>query len=130
MAVAVVTICLGYMFAQNYEPPARQDRMWPNVPPAAATVMSIIGINVGVFMLWKFPPAWKLLNRYFLSVAAYPYALSVVGSVFSHQAFKHLATNMIILWFLGTRRESSPGVRLRQFRRQLTENNLRYDSSR
>lgn len=97
---------LSYVFAEIYTAPARQDRMWPDVPPAAATVVALLGANLAIFTLWKFwPPAWRLLNRYFISVPLYPHALSVVGSIFSHQQFRHLATNMVILWFIGIRRE-------------------------
>lgn len=80
--------------------------MWPNLPPAAATVGAIIGINVGVFALWRaWPPAWRLLNRYFISVPAYPRVFSLVGNVFSHQTITHLGINMFVLWIFGTRRE-------------------------
>jgi rhomboid-like protein len=82
--------------------------MWPDVPPAAATVIAIMGINTAIFALWKIPPAWRLLNRYFISVPLYPYAVSVVGSIFSHQQLRHFATNAIILWLIGLRRESFP----------------------
>ena len=68
--------------------------------------MAIIGANIVVFCLWKtWPPAWRLLNRYFISVPLYPNAFSVVGSNFSHQQLKHLTMNMAILWFIGTRRK-------------------------
>lgn len=68
--------------------------------------MAIIGTNVGVFLLWKLcPPAWRLLNRHFITVAAYPRPLSLIGNVFSHQTVNHLALNMVVLWFVGTRRE-------------------------
>lgn len=79
--------------------------MWKDLPPAAATIMGLMATNVGVWLLWKLPPAWRLLNRYFISVPLYPYAMSVVGSVFSHQQFKHLLTNTVILWLIGLRRE-------------------------
>lgn len=78
--------------------------MWRDVPPAAATVFGIMGVNVAIYLLWKAPPAWRLLNRYFISVPLYPYAMSVVGSIFSHQQLRHLATNTLILWLIGTRR--------------------------
>lgn len=77
--------------------------MFPDIPPAGATIMALIGLNLGVYLLWKFPPAWKLLNRYFISVPLYPYPLSMIGSVFSHQLLKHFAINSAILWFIGTR---------------------------
>lgn len=79
--------------------------MWPNTPPAAATVAGLIGLNLAVFGLWRIPPAWRMLNRYFLSSALYPRALSMVGSAFSHQKFMHLAVNMTILFYLGPRGE-------------------------
>ncbi|KAL4954595.1 hypothetical protein BDW69DRAFT_139079 [Aspergillus filifer] len=105
----VLAIALLYGFAAIYRPPARQDRMWPNTPPAAATIATIIGMNVAVWLLWKVPPAWKLLNRYFLNVTANPRVLSLAGSVFSHHTFKHLTVNMLALWLLGTKTHDDIG---------------------
>ncbi|KAL4785101.1 hypothetical protein BJX76DRAFT_325592 [Aspergillus varians] len=100
----LITLGLCYGFAVTYEPPAKADRMWPSLPPAAATAAAIIGINVGVFALWRaWPPAWRLLNRYFISVPAYPRVFSLVGNVFSHQTITHLGINMFVLWIFGTR---------------------------
>ncbi|KAL4930061.1 rhomboid protease PCP1 [Aspergillus undulatus] len=99
----LLTLGLCYGFAVTYHPPARADRMWPDIPPAAVTVAALIGMNAGVFVLWHFPPAWKYLNRYFLSVAVNPHVFSLIGNVFSHQKFWHLATNMFVLWCFGTR---------------------------
>ncbi|KAE8145913.1 hypothetical protein BDV25DRAFT_60304 [Aspergillus avenaceus] len=103
LAVTLVTFSLCYLFATNYQPPGKADRLWPGIPPAAATIMAIIGTNLGIFLLWKIPPAWKLLNRYFITIAAYPRPLSLLGSVFSHQTVTHLAVNMTVLWCVGTR---------------------------
>ncbi|EIT79065.1 integral membrane protease of the rhomboid family [Aspergillus flavus] len=104
LSITLVTFGLCYVFSNNYQAPAKADRLWPDVPPAAATVMAIIGTNVGVFLLWKLcPPAWRLLNRHFITVAAYPRPLSLIGNVFSHQTVNHLALNMVVLWFVGTR---------------------------
>ncbi|KAL1967541.1 hypothetical protein VTN77DRAFT_3056 [Rasamsonia byssochlamydoides] len=104
LGVTLLTIGISYVFAEIYRPPARKDRMWPDVPPAAATVIALLGANFAIFALWRiWPPAWKMLNRYFISVPLYPHALSVVGSTFSHQQLRHLATNMVILWFIGIR---------------------------
>ncbi|KAJ5657235.1 uncharacterized protein N7484_000884 [Penicillium longicatenatum] len=101
-AIGVLGCC--YVFAQNYEAPARKDRLWPNVPPAAATVGAIIGANVAVTLMWKYvPPAWRLLNRFFVIVPFYPSAVSMIGSTFSHQTWRHLSTNMIVLGIMGTR---------------------------
>lgn len=100
----IITLGLCYVFAQNYEAPARQDRMWPDIPPAAATVGAIIGANLAVTFLWKYvPPSWRLLNRFFVIVPFYPSALGVLGSTFSHQTWRHLATNMMVLGLMGTR---------------------------
>ncbi|KAE8136183.1 hypothetical protein BDV38DRAFT_284185 [Aspergillus pseudotamarii] len=104
LSITLVTFGLCYVFSNNYQAPAKADRLWPDVPPAAATVMAIIGTNIGVFLLWKLcPPAWRLLNRHFITVAAYPRPLSLIGNVFSHQTANHLALNMVVLWFVGTR---------------------------
>ncbi|KAL4868164.1 hypothetical protein BDV12DRAFT_170172 [Aspergillus spectabilis] len=99
----LLTAGLCYAFAVTYERPAKADRMWPSLPPAAATVAAIIGINTAVFALWKiWPPAWRLLNRYFISVPAYPRVFSLVGNIFSHQSVTHLTVNMLVLWVFGT----------------------------
>ncbi|KAK2787004.1 hypothetical protein FQN52_007446 [Onygenales sp. PD_12] len=104
LALTLLTMALCYAFAQYYTPPARQERLLPNTPPAAATILGIIGANVLIFAMWKAcPPAWRMMNKYFISVPMYPYAASIAGSIFSHQRISHLAGNMLILWFIGTR---------------------------
>ncbi|RHZ66229.1 rhomboid protease PCP1 [Aspergillus thermomutatus] len=103
LALTLLVLGLSYAFAANYEAPARADRMWPDTPPAAATAFAIMGANLAIFLLWKFPPAWRTLNRYFINVAFKPHPLSIVGNVFSHQQFRHLAMNMLMLWFIGTK---------------------------
>lgn len=104
LTVAVVT--LAVLFAQNYKQPSRKARLWPDLPPAAATVITLISANVAVFVLWRLPPLWKFLNRNFLVVPAYPYSMSMLTACFSHQAFAHLLANIIPLWLIGTRRTS------------------------
>ncbi|KAF3480294.1 presenilins-associated rhomboid-like protein [Arthroderma uncinatum] len=104
LGVVALTLGLCYLYSETYEEPKREQRLWSDIRPAAATVVTLVGLNVGVFVLWKFvPPAWRLLNRYFVSVPCYPHAASVVGSVFSHQQFRHLGSNMLVLWFIGMR---------------------------
>ncbi|KLJ08535.1 hypothetical protein EMPG_16029 [Blastomyces silverae] len=105
LCITLLTMGLCYILAENYEPAPRQERLMPNTPPAAATVIGLIGANVLIFAMWRaVPPAWRMLNRYFISVPLYPYSISIVGSIFSHQQFRHLGANMLILWFIGTRR--------------------------
>ncbi|PGG96265.1 rhomboid-like protein [Blastomyces parvus] len=104
LCITLLTMGLCYIFAENYKPAPREERLMPNTPPAAATVIGLIGTNVLIFAMWRaVPPAWRLLNRYFISVPLYPYSISIVGSIFSHQQFRHLGANMLILWFIGTR---------------------------
>ncbi|WEW55673.1 rhomboid superfamily protein [Emydomyces testavorans] len=110
LAVAILTAGLCYIYAETYQPPAREHRILPMFPPAAATAIGLIGVNVTIFLMWKaFPPSWRLLNKYFISVPLYPYAFSTLGSVFSHQQIRHLGANMFILWFIGTRLHDEVG---------------------
>ncbi|KAL8872399.1 MAG: hypothetical protein Q9174_001965 [Haloplaca sp. 1 TL-2023] len=99
MTIGVVSLCI--MFAQNYIPTSRAARLFPDVPTAAATIGALILINAGVWFAWHVP-IWRFMNKYFLLFPAYPYAVSIVANNLSHQAFKHLAINMISLWFIGT----------------------------
>ena len=105
----VAVIAVAVLFAQNYKQPSRKARLWPDLPPAAATLLTLVGVNVTVFMLWRLPPLWKFLNRNFLVVPAYPYSVSMLAACFSHQNFTHLLTNMIPMWLIGTRRMSALG---------------------
>ncbi|TVY22251.1 Rhomboid protein, mitochondrial [Lachnellula hyalina] len=101
--VVLGTLIGAYVFTQVYTPPAPSARLFPDVPPSAATVAGIILMNIGVFALWRFPPAFRFLNMHFILVPGYPFASSMLGNVFSHMAFSHLAFNMGVLWFVGTR---------------------------
>ncbi|KAI1077161.1 hypothetical protein F5B20DRAFT_583653 [Whalleya microplaca] len=101
MTILVCAACAG--LAMTYSPPKRSERLWPDVPPAAATCLTIIGLNLLVWTLWKYPPAWPMLNRYFLVIAATPRPLQLVASMFSHHSFSHVAVNMLVLWFFGPR---------------------------
>ena len=101
--VTFVTVGLSIFLAQNYIPPSRRARLWPDFPPAAATIFALVGINAAIFLAWRVPPFWKFLNRTFIVTAAYPHAKGIVGGIFSHQSLKHLALNMVFLWIIGTR---------------------------
>ena len=99
----VFVVGASILFAQNYVPPPRRARLWPDTPPAAATVMTIIAMNVAVLMMWRLaPPMWGFLNRYFLMIAGWPRPVSLLGNCFSHQHVPHLAGNMVTFWFIGT----------------------------
>jgi rhomboid-like protein len=99
--LVVSGLCLVY--AEFYQPVKRADRWWPDIPPAAATVGSLILLNLLGWGLWKIPPIWGPLNRYFLIVAATPRAATMVSVMFSHQSFVHMLQNIAFLWFVGVR---------------------------
>jgi len=101
-AVTVAVVALSILFAANYTPPSRSARIWPEIPPAAATIFAIIGMNCVVFLLWRIPPLWKFMNKTFLVAPVYPYSRSMLGASFSHHQFDHLFANCFCLWLLGT----------------------------
>ncbi|KAG7292410.1 hypothetical protein NEMBOFW57_002445 [Staphylotrichum longicolle] len=94
-------LCLAY--AEFYKPAKRADRLFPDIPPAAATVGTLILANVACWALWKIPPMWRFLNQYLMIVAATPRAATMFNAMFSHQSAFHLLQNMAVLWFLGVR---------------------------
>ena len=103
-ALWTLLVCLiSYYASQNYTPPPNEARLFPDIPPAAATVGGLIAANVFVFSLWHVPRMWRLLNRYFIHVPVWPYTLSSTACVFSHQKASHLIPNVIVLWIFGVR---------------------------
>ena len=100
--LTATVICFCIMFAQNYSPPSQAARLFSNSSPAAATMSVLVGLNCFVWLGWRWLPLRRLMNRVFILVPAYPWASSMIGSLFSHQAFRHLVSNMIALWFVGT----------------------------
>ena len=98
--VAFVT-GLCYLYASTWIPPKRSERMFPDTGLAFATVGGIIATNLFIYVLWKFPPAWRILNRYFVTVPGMPVPISLLGNVFSHNQLKHLTINMLWLLILG-----------------------------
>ena len=98
----LVTVACCYVLAEYYIPPARATRLFPDTPPAAATVLTLIGMNVAVFIAWRIPPLWRFMNKHFILVAGQPRVTSLLGAMFSHHQFLHLAVNMTVLWLIGT----------------------------
>ncbi|KAK3336045.1 hypothetical protein B0T19DRAFT_395845 [Cercophora scortea] len=108
----VVALFVGFLvtFATFYRPPSRADRLFPDIPPAAATVGTLIAMNLLVLLAWRIPPCWGFLNRYFLVVPATPRPLGIIGAMFSQQQFlSHFLTNMATLWFFGVRLHDEVG---------------------
>jgi rhomboid-like protein len=101
--VVLGTLVGCYVFTQVYTPPKNSARLWPDMPPSAATVAGILILNALVFAAWRIPPLFRLTNKNFILVPGYPFAFSIIGNVFSHQAVSHFTMNMTILWFVGTR---------------------------
>ncbi|KAF2495885.1 hypothetical protein BU16DRAFT_526434 [Lophium mytilinum] len=97
--VAVCTLC--GLFATNYEPPDNAVRLFSDFTPALATCSVIVGINLAVFVVWRIPRFWPLLNKYMVSTPAYPVALATLGNIFSHQSFSHLLLNITWLMTMG-----------------------------
>ena len=110
--VTLAVLTTAVLFARYYEQPSRKGRLWPDLPPAAATILTLIGANLLIFVLWRLPPLWKFLNRNFLVVPAYPHSVSMLTASFSHQSFSHLLVNMIFVWLIGTRRTFKIAYRL------------------
>ncbi|OBT64575.1 hypothetical protein VE03_06365 [Pseudogymnoascus sp. 23342-1-I1] len=100
VTLAVIAGCVVY--SGSYTRPKPEDRMFKSVPPAIATIAPIIAFNLFIYAAWHHPPAWRVLNKYFLSVPGYPRALAVLGNAFSHQSFRHLAVNMLVILGMGT----------------------------
>ena len=101
--LTAAVIGLSVLFATYYTPPPKKARIWPDTPPAAATMMVLIGINVVVFGAWHLVPLQRFMLKNFISVPGYPRAFSIIGCTFSHQTPMHLAMNMVVLWLFGTR---------------------------
>ncbi|KAF9879109.1 hypothetical protein CkaCkLH20_03342 [Colletotrichum karsti] len=103
-SAAVVALLVGALaaLAMVYSPPREADRMFPEVSASTATVGALVLLNALVFLAWKAPPLWRLLNTHFTLVHGMPRAASMLTANFSHQGLWHLLPNMVGLWFVGT----------------------------
>ena len=101
--LVVIVVTLSLLFAKYYKPPSRNARLFPELPPAAATILTIIAANVLVFFMWRIPPLWPFMYTSFAVAPMYPHAKTMLGASFSHQQSSHLLLNMFILWMIGTR---------------------------
>jgi rhomboid-like protein len=91
----------AWLYADSYEPPKSSMRVFPSISPAVATVAAMVGVNLVILIMWRNPNAWKFMNRYLLLSPGAPKAFSVLGALFSHQQFSHLAWNMGGLYLVG-----------------------------
>lgn len=106
-----VALCLGFLFAYAnfYQAPEVSERLYQDIPPSVATVGVLIMANTVVWCLWRVPPLWRVLNRYFAIVPATPKPTSMLLYMFSHQKVGHLATNMAVFALLGTQLHNEVG---------------------
>lgn len=72
---------------------------WNDLLPGQKVVASIIGLNVGVFALWRIVPLQRFMLGLFASspISGSP-CWSMLFSAFSHYSFFHLFANMYVLW--------------------------------
>lgn len=98
-----LVIFASLLFVEVYTPPKTADRMFPDMPPSAATIIAIICANAIILAAWRIPPLFRSLNQYFMYYPGLPKPLSLLGSTFSHQTVVHYTSNMVILWFVGVR---------------------------
>lgn len=97
----LATLAIAYWVSENYTPPPKSARMFPDTPPAVATLAVLTGTLVTGFIVCRFPPMWRFMNKYMTLVPAYPYALSILGAAFRHQPATHLLTNAVSLCVFG-----------------------------
>ena len=101
LLVMLATVGLCLFLSNNYTPPPKSARLWPETPPAVATLSTMTAVLVTAFFASRMPPVWRALNKYFTIVPAYPYSLSLLGAAFRHDTLWHLSTNLASLWLFG-----------------------------
>ena len=107
--IVIGVVLASYLFTRAYTPPRPAWRMWPDIPPSAATIIGIFLANAVVLCAWHIPALFRVLNKFFITVPGYPRAFSLIGSTFSHQSIYHFGVNMTVLWFVGTRLHEEVG---------------------
>lgn len=102
-SLTFVTLTLGFLVAVTtvYEEPVDKYRMLSFMSTAQATVCTLIGVNVLVWLGWKMPPLWSFFNRYMLFVVGAVKPITLFTANFSHHSLSHLLTNMVPLYFVG-----------------------------
>ncbi|KAG8197303.1 hypothetical protein JTE90_007549 [Oedothorax gibbosus] len=77
---------------------------WQRQSEGQKVASVIIGLNLGVFLLWRIPALYPFMRKYFsASPSIRGSCLPMFLSTFSHYSFFHLAANMYVLYsFSGT----------------------------
>ncbi|CZT16889.1 uncharacterized protein RCC_02724 [Ramularia collo-cygni] len=99
LLLVILSAC--YYLHENYTPPPKSARVWPDTPPSAATLWALTGVLLATFIMGRIPPLWRTYSKYMCVVPAYPYALSLFGSGFRHDTVMHLGSNLLSLWIFG-----------------------------
>jgi rhomboid-like protein len=102
MTSFVFVVCLVcYGLGHYYIPPSPEYRLWPNLSPTNATILTIAAANILVTIAWRWAPFWPFLTRYFMHVPGYPLAIQSITNVFSHVQYEHLMGNLPFLLLAG-----------------------------
>ncbi|KAK9825451.1 hypothetical protein WJX81_001933 [Elliptochloris bilobata] len=76
---------------------------WTELRPSVRVVLSVIGVNTGVFLLWRVPLLRGFCNRYLMQALPPQHTrpVTMLTSNFSHSSLLHLGINMLAFWGFG-----------------------------
>jgi rhomboid-like protein len=99
--LALFTLTGLAILSDQYTPPSKSARIFPDYPPAVSTLGAITAITLTTFILSRLPFFWRANSKFFCIVPAYPYAVSLLGAAWRHDTISHLAANLATLWLFG-----------------------------
>ena len=99
--VLLLVLSACYYLHENYTPPPKSARLWPDTPPSVTTLCALTGVLLAAFAFGRVPPLWRSYSKYMTVVPAYPYALGLLGASLRHDTVVHLASNLASLWLFG-----------------------------
>lgn len=99
--LALFTLTALVVLSDQYTPPSVDARIFPDIPPAIATIGTITAITLSTFILSRIPIFWRANSKYFCIVPAFPYSVSLIGAAWRHDTVYHLAINLATLWLFG-----------------------------
>ncbi|KAJ9140564.1 hypothetical protein P3X46_031197 [Hevea brasiliensis] len=96
----------GYSeFNQGSGSYGRNRRLWFNRVSADNMVFGLVCANVAVFMLWQIVDKNFMVNNFMVSLENFISGRvhTLITSAFSHVDARHIVSNMIVLYFFGTK---------------------------
>jgi rhomboid-like protein len=99
--LALFTLTGLVILSDQYTPPSKSARIFPDYPPAVSTLGAITAITLTTFIFSRLPFFWRANSKFFCIVPAYPYAVSILGAAWRHDTVSHLAANLATLWLFG-----------------------------